>query len=462
MKFHIYLIVSKLKNINKSRQVPLFPRKPRKRLNSNNLGSFSDPKRDRIGTSLRLFDELLSDTFLEKDEVPERKKMFFAPVPGIHYREAKLTQGSVWFISFYCLDPLTGKLKRIRIKVNRIRNVRERRRNALNMVAAINQRLSAGWNPLAEVGASSNAASLFDCLDKFMKVKRKEMEASSVRCYESFIKVFKDYLLASGFDARTFVQTFNRSHAAAFMEMLDEQVGPKTYNNYLNFFRGLFAWMQEKGYCDGNPFDGIDKKPKRLIKKNRRILTDAELSRLFSYLDIHNREYLAMCLLCYGCFVRPKEIALLRCADLDLDRQLLHVSAEIAKNDNDSRRTVPDEIVPVLRCLDLSKPELFLFGGHDRWDFRPGKTAVSPKKIAKYWELVLRPELGFGLDLKFYSLKDTGITNMLSSGVPINLVQRQADHSSVAMTAIYVGNKADANGELKHASILKKTPDNRK
>ena len=444
-------------------RIPLFPRKPRKRLNSNNLGSFSDPKRDRIGTSLRLFDELLSDTFLEKDEVPERKKMFFAPVPGIHYREAKLTQGSVWFISFYCLDPLTGKLKRVRIKVNRIRSARERKRNALNMVAAINQRLSMGWNPLAESGALSNSAVLFDCLDSFMKVKKKEMEASSVRCYTSFIKVFKDYLLSAGFDGRSFVTSFDRRHATAFMDSMEQQVGPKTYNNYLAFFRGLFAWLEEKGYCDGNPFDSIDKKPKRLLKKNRRILSDSELSRLFSYLDAHNREYLAMCLLCYGCFVRPKEIALLKCKDLDLDRQLLHISAEIAKNDNDSRRTVPDEIMPVLRGLDLSKPEFYLFGDHrNRWDFTPGKASANSRKIAKYWELVLRPELGFGMDLKFYSLKDTGITNMLSSGVPINLVQRQADHSSVAMTAIYVGDKADANGELKHANILKKPEINRK
>lgn len=381
--------------------------------------------------------------------------MFFAQIPGIHYREAKLTRGSVWFISFYCLDPFTGKLKRVRVKVNRIRNLRERRRKAENMVAAINQRLSMGWNPLADAGTMTNTATMSDCLDKFLKVKKKETEPATFRSYDSFVKTFRQYLQSAGFDRHSLIASFDRRHALAFMDLTEQKVGPKTYNNYLNFFRGLFIWMGEKGYCDGNPFEGIDKKPKRLIKKNRRILTDAELLRLFSYLDIHNREYLAMCLLCYGCFVRPKEIALLKCKDLDIDGQLLHVSAEISKNDNESRRTIPDEIVPVLRDLDLSDPELFLFGAHkNQWDFTPGKTALCSRKIAKYWELVLRPELGFGMELKFYSLKDTGITNMLSSGVPINLVQRQADHSSVAMTAIYVGNKADANGELKHAKIF--------
>ena len=45
---------------------------------------------------------------------------------------------------------------------------------------------------------------------------------------------------------------------------------------------------------------------------------------------------------------------------------------------------------------------------------------------------------------------------MLSNGVPINLVQKQADHSSVAMTAIYVGKKADANNEIKNVELFRK------
>ena len=57
-------------------------------------------------------------------------------------------------------------------------------------------------------------------------------------------------------------------------------------------------------------------------------------------------------------------------------------------------------------------------------------------------------------EVKFYSLKDTGITNMLEHGVPINTVQKQADHSSVAMTAIYVGHGKGANKELRTADIF--------
>ena len=403
------------------------------------------------------FDARISDSLLAGQE-SEKKKMFFAPIAGIHYREAKLTQGREWFISFYVIDPVSGKLKRIRIKCNRERNVRLRRKNALEVVAGINQRLSMGWNPLTENIAPRAAEGLFACLEAFLKIKRKEMESTSAHCYDSYINVFRKFLENNGFSSTSYVSSFTRQHALAFMDKVEENLSPKTFNNYVAFFRGLFLWMMEKGFIDANPFDGIEKKPKKLLKKNRRLLSDVELCRLIEYLRQNNVPYLAMCMLCYACFIRPKEIALLRCRDIDLKKQVVYVSAEIAKNDNDSFRTIPDEIVPVLSALDLSHPDYYVFADHKMWDYSPGTKRMCSRKIAKYWELVLRKELGFGMDLKFYSLKDTGITNMLTNGVPINLVQRQADHSSVAMTAIYVGKRAEANGEIRHAEILMGRP----
>ena len=46
--------------------------------------------------------------------------------------------------------------------------------------------------------------------------------------------------------------------------------------------------------------------------------------------------------------------------------------------------------------------------------------------------LSLRPEW------QFYSLKDTGITEMLEAGVPPKLVKELADHSSLEMTEKYL------------------------
>ena len=58
------------------------------------------------------------------------------------------------------------------------------------------------------------------------------------------------------------------------------------------------------------------------------------------------------------------------------------------------------------------------------------------------------------MELTFYSLKDTGITNMIASGVPVSFVQQQADHSSLEMTSIHCQRSGKATEELKSVDVL--------
>lgn len=381
---------------------------------------------------------------------------FFNPAPNIDFRACSLTEGKEWFISFYVTNPSTEKLKRIRIKVNRIHGIRDRRKAAREMMAAIDQRLALGWNPLVESVAPKSFEKIGTALDMFLKIKRKETEQNTMRSYESFVKTFREWMKENGISEDAYSGSISKEVARSFMNDKEPGLSAKTYNNYLNFYTGMFNWLVDKRYCDVNPFSDLDKKPKRLLSKQRRLLKDDELSKLMNYLQKANPQYLAMAMLCYGCFIRPKELSLLKCSDIDLTRQVVHIRAEVAKNDNDSFRTIPDDMMPVLRKLDLSHGDWFLFGQNPGYeDFRPSKTQACSRKYARYWNMFVRPACGFGQEIQFYSLKDTGITNMLTDGVPINLVQQQADHSSVAMTAIYVGKKADASSRLKKADLLK-------
>ena len=382
---------------------------------------------------------------------------FFKPIPLAHYKLCKLCQGKDWYIYYYVLDPVTGRLKRIRSKVNSVKPISARRRMAREMMAALDQRLALGWNPLLEAKTPKAFHRLFDAFEAFLAVKNRELEANSMRSYRSLVAIFRAWLLEHGFEGDAYANSVRGETAVAFMADFELKLAAKTYNNYVAFFRILFGWMVARGYTDVNPFDEIAKKRNRSAK-NRRILTDEELARLIDYLQRENVPYLAMCMICYCCLIRPKEIAMLRCRDVDLVKQTVHVSASIAKNDSDSYRTIPNDLVPVLRALDYSDPERYLFADHDGWDFRPGVKMVCSRKIAKYWDAVVRPACGFGMNVKFYSLKDSGITNMLTDGVPVNLVQQQADHSSIAMTAVYVGRKASRE-ELRQMRMLKNPKD---
>jgi integrase len=87
-----------------------------------------------------------------------------------------------------------------------------------------------------------------------------------------------------------------------------------------------------------------------------------------------------------------------------------------------------------------------LFSFDETHQFVPGTKHANSREIARYWNK-LRKIIGIPKEVQFYSLKDTGITNMLADGVASNFVQGQADHSSLAITSIYAGTKTPASQE---------------
>ena len=384
--------------------------------------------------------------------------MLSLPRAYIDYVPPKLHKGQIWYVSYYVKNPDTGAMKRFRVKVNRFSG-QDRLAAAKSLISSIQEKLSLGWNPIVDAVMPRASQPAFHVFDSFMRVKRTEMEGQSISTYASYLRVFKRWLEEQGFTDVTLFCSIDETMARKFMAWLEEEQGisPRSYNNYLSFLITFCDWCVNRGYLRDNFFVKIKRKPKRLMAKKRRLLNPEELSVLWRFLSKNNPEYMAVCLLCYCCLMRPKEIALLRCGDINLTKHIVCVRGEIAKNDRDSFRTIPDAMMPILRRLDLSRPDWFLFGNHpgDPRVFTPAASASSQKRFSDYWAKVVRPACGFGLELQFYSQKDTGITNMLTEGTPINLVQQQADHSSVAMTAIYVGKIPTASEELRKSSILK-------
>ena len=379
----------------------------------------------------------------------------FKPTPYVEYLPPKLAEGKEWYVYYSVLNPATGRMVRFRHKINRIKTVKEKRAVAKAMIASYSEKLSLGWNPLVEKEAPKAYVTITEAMDTFLKVKAKETEENSYRSYRSYIKILRNWLAEYGYPAGMFVAAFNQAVALDFMDDVegDDRLSARTFNNYRAFYVMLWNWFIEKKYASVNPFADVKKKPKKLTKKIRRTLDDSEVRTLIHFLEKENPNYLAMCLLCYCCFMRPKEIALLKCGDIDLGRQLVHVSDEIAKNDNESYRTIPDAMMPYLSALDLSDRANYLFSDHKT--FAPGRKKVCSREISRYWNDVVREGCGFEMSLQFYSLKDTGITNMTSKGIPLNFVKQQADHSSLAMTAIYIGNSnVKATEELKTVNII--------
>ncbi len=431
-------------------RILLSQRDPSKLLIDSNLEGFNDTNGTRSGHELfSLYDTIMG-------LCKEKKMHFFKPTAYIHYVPAKLhATGEVWYISYYATNPETGKLKRFRIKINHINPIKERKKAAKEIISNLNEKLSLGWNPMLEQSSHHGGIKAFDAMDAFLKAKEKESEDSTMRTYRSLVKIMKEWLLKNGFDKNSYANAFSKIVAIRFMDNTDEdrKLCAQTYNNRLRFYSIMCNWMVEKGYISSNPFASLKKKPKKLTHKTRRTFNPEELNRLWCFLENNNQGFLLVCLFCYCCLMRPKEIVLLKCGDIDLNRQIISVRGEIAKNDNDSQRTIPDTMMKYLSKVDLSHKEWYLFSG-SKYEFVPGATKIWSQRISDYWFEKVRPACGFGNDLQFYSLKDTGITNMLGQGIPASFVKQQADHSSLAMTSVYLGKSAKANEELKKVDII--------
>lgn len=118
---------------------------------------------------------------------------------------------------------------------------------------------------------------------------------------------------------------------------------------------------------------------------------------------------------------------------------------ELSKNKKTQTVTIPKKVM--LYGIEIgifSAPmDDFIFS----YRLKPGPEEIDPKHFRDHWDNV-RKALGLKSSWKFYSLKDTGITEMLKRKMPTIEVRDQARHSSLAITDIYTDHNTEANKEI--------------
>lgn len=367
----------------------------------------------------------------------------------LDFKPAELkTTATETYVAYYAKNPSTGKLERVRVRLNYIRCKRERQKYGLVLVVELNKKLYAGWNPFVEKQGVSKVVSVVDGAKLYQKSFQKGLRPDSLRSYESFTKRFVDYAIRQGISGKP-VFLFSKQDAQKYMLEIEESgVSPKTYNNYQHFQGQLFNFLVDKGLTKENPFAEI--KTKRIDQKRRTTIPAEDRKRIFSYLDDSKMpEYKLICLLTYQCLIRPKEILQLRIQNIDLKNGLINIPSEVAKNHCERTVAMPSNIREAMERQTKGFAEaLFVFSRH----YRPGKKMLTTRETGKTWSK-LREDLGLPECYQFYSLKDTGITEMLEAGVPAKLVQELADHHSLDMTQKYV-QKSRAEEILKYSSVL--------
>ena len=356
------------------------------------------------------------------------------------YRPAKLYIGKRWYIGYYVYNPQTKKLERKAIKINHIDSVPERRRYANELIKRLNNNLTDGWNPFTEQTTNNSFKILTEAIEHFVKIYTKKFDVGEIRKetidgYRSYAKNLLKYL--SERNLNLYVYQFDKVFCTKFIDYIYYDLGRsgQTRDNYLIFLRVLSNFMVSYGYITVKPTDGMTTvAKKRKGTKNRTVIPPDVRTKILKYLKQHNPHFLLSCFVLYYCFIRPREMSYLKISDINFKMKTIFISGTISKNKKDDHVTITEPLMKLMLDLQIHKypSDYYMFSEN----FAPGKKQVSSKNFRDYWGS-LRKHLDFPDTYKFYSLKDTGITDLF--GIVRNpvLVRDQARHYSIEMTDTY-------------------------
>lgn len=382
-----------------------------------------------------------------------KKNSFKADI--LQYKPAVYAKRSkVKYVYFYVLDPqsvLDGspKLKRIRTKFNCYASARERDAAALRYRDEINKKLTEGWNPLIESSAKKSFTPTEDVLSSYSRQIAKKAKDGVLKknTYEDYCKRLKRFQKYIEGHPVPYVYMIDRQYVDGYLDYIyvDGDCSPRTRNNHLSWLSSLCAYFVDYGYITTNPCIGI--KPLRNGEKFRKALEEEDRIMLFAWLKEYDPYFLLACQFQYYTLIRPGELCCLRLKDISLKEQTVFVSHEYSKNRKDGVATLPKVVIETLITLKVFDypSSYYLFGKN----FKPSQRKSAANHFAKRWAEV-RDALKLPMCYQFYSLKDTGITNIINK-VGLNIAKDQARHSSVAVTNHYASkNQMHAQPELKN------------
>lgn len=353
------------------------------------------------------------------------------------------------FVEFYAFDPDQGIMRRKRIKLNRIKGIKNRRSYARGVIRRLTEQLQHGWNPWIAKD-TSNLITFEEAVQRYEMHIQKMLENGYFRKetydgYKSYVKIMREYIK----DVRPtyYCYQFDQRFCVDFLDyvFIDRGNGAQTRNNYLNFLRVLSGFLVEKGFLKSKPTDGISPINKRLYKKERECIPLDVVGKIAEYCKEKEPDFLFACYLLYYCFIRPVEMTRLKVRHFDIKECTLKIPAELSKNKKTQTVTIPKKVM--LYAIEIgvfSAPmDDFIFS----YRLKPGPEEIDPKHFRDHWDNV-RKALGLKSSWKFYSLKDTGITEMLKQNMSAIEVRDQARHSSLAITEIYTDHATEANSEI--------------
>lgn len=383
----------------------------------------------------------------------QKKSSHVSVHPFIDYRPAELVIKTQWLVVFYAKNPITKTLERFRLCVPALKSKAERLKHGKKIVLEVNKKLDSGWLPYYDNTDASDFKTFAYCCDKFLEITAKDVANGSKRAdtnksYKSGISMLKKFISEKKLNVHLMLE-INKPFIMNYLDWIfyERKVSGTTHNNHVVFLGVFFSFCVDRGFCKQNFAIGIKKKKKE--EKKRKVFPNSIKSKLKDY-GTNNTEYYTLCMMTYYCFIRNTELTKLRVMDVNLQNNYITVLGATSKNKKTANITIPENYKMLIKKhIENAKPTDYIFSGDN---FKPGSIQLGTKKIYDTW-CKFKKIKNIPNEYQFYSLKDTGITDLTSSGVALIKVRDQARHFDIKITETYMSRNQNCDDFVRNANV---------
>lgn len=365
-----------------------------------------------------------------------------------------------WYVYFR----YNKRLKKYKLGINYIKDVRERTKEANALSRALLEKLEQGWNPFSEVQATKKNLTLSEALDFALAKKKENLAHKSYLGYKGAVQYIKDAMSSLSLD-HTDIQETKRTHIKTIIGEAKKQRNwsNKARNKNLNYIKAILSELIEWDIIEVNPAHNIKNLPTEEVIANIPATLE-EHQQIKEHLSINYPNFYIYITAIFHTGIRPAELLLIKIEMIHFDKKEIILPASITKTSKDRIVPINNHLYEVLLDMQLQTypKTFFLFGSFrepgkgnrgKKIDFIPGPTPIKRDTATKRWKRIVKD--GLGINVNMYSNKHAGANAKILAGIDLDVLRELYGHSSKLMTMRY----AKVIKEVYKNEIINNSPD---